>query len=291
MFSLEYQDGVGIVLDKTARAWTQMVLVHGTKRHTVNRLLLDTGANVTLLSKGIADSCGIPIVRKGHPVVFGFYDSKRAKDALTANGMTGEQAEGFLASFEGDDDRLIKELRLRGIKDVGLVCDTRKIDSVELRGFIVEDVIIATPCDEGAAITQVLAMNVLEKFHFGFDLRGAKLYLGIRDGVSLYAEPRYKCGKARFTGTTDEPKQAAQSPEKGGAAKGQRAHMSTVLTQSSGDAACDKQPGQIVYWLVGGSVYHTERGCASLKKSGADDVMSGTIEQSGKTQQCRWCGH
>lgn len=46
--------------------------------------------------------------------------------------------------------------------------------------------------------------------------------------------------------------------------------------------------GGTVYWVSGGSVYHTTPNCPTLKRSSG--IMSGSISASGKSRCCKVCG-
>lgn len=46
--------------------------------------------------------------------------------------------------------------------------------------------------------------------------------------------------------------------------------------------------GQTVYWVSGGSVYHTTSNCPTLKRS--SNIHSGSIAASGKSRCCKVCG-
>lgn len=62
----------------------------------------------------------------------------------------------------------------------------------------------------------------------------------------------------------------------------QRSYM--LFSDNSGDEAEAKQ---IVYWSPSGSVYHLRSDCSSFKNAKA--VLSGTIEESGKSRLCARC--
>lgn len=55
--------------------------------------------------------------------------------------------------------------------------------------------------------------------------------------------------------------------------------------QEQGRFAYDR--GGTVYWVPGGSVYHSTPDCATLKRSSS--ISSGTISQSGKRRACKVC--
>ncbi|MDR2167492.1 MAG: hypothetical protein LBE35_06565, partial [Clostridiales bacterium] len=60
-------------------------------------------------------------------------------------------------------------------------------------GFRIRDVIVATPHDDGVRITEVLGMNILENFDFGFSLSKSEIYLSINRGFASQ-KPKYSCG-------------------------------------------------------------------------------------------------
>lgn len=45
--------------------------------------------------------------------------------------------------------------------------------------------------------------------------------------------------------------------------------------------------GGTVYWVAGGSVYHSTPNCPTLKRS--SNIQSGSISQSGKSRACKVC--
>ena len=58
-----------------------------------------------------------------------------------------------------------------------------------------------------------------------------------------------------------------------------------VLTST--EAPADVSNAETVYWTVNGSVWHTDRNCSALAKS--KEVLSGTVEESGKERGCKLC--
>jgi len=56
----------------------------------------------------------------------------------------------------------------------------------------------------------------------------------------------------------------------------------------SGSSSASKPSTSTVYWVSGGSVYHTTKDCVSLKRS--KGIKSGTVAQSGKKRVCSNCG-
>ena len=60
-------------------------------------------------------------------------------------------------------------------------------------GYEIKDVIIATPADDGVKVSEVLGMNILENFDFGFNLSRREIFLAKRDDF-ISDKPRYKSG-------------------------------------------------------------------------------------------------
>jgi len=83
---------------------------------------------------------------------------------------------------------------ISGFSEKGLICDLRKISCAIFCGFEIKDVIIATPHENGVRISEVLGMNVLENFNFGFNLTEKKIYLNKRESFESF-KPKYKCGE------------------------------------------------------------------------------------------------
>jgi len=82
---------------------------------------------------------------------------------------------------------------ISGFSEKGLVCDLRKIPTVVFCGFRMDDVLVATPHDDGVPVTEVLGMNILENFSIGLDFAMAEIYVNIRRGF-VSQKPRYQCG-------------------------------------------------------------------------------------------------
>lgn len=60
------------------------------------------------------------------------------------------------------------------------------------------------------------------------------------------------------------------------------------LENSGGGYSSGSNVGQTVYWVSGGSVYHTTPNCVTLKRS--SNIRSGSISESGKGRCCKVCG-
>ncbi|MDR2168281.1 MAG: hypothetical protein LBE35_10620 [Clostridiales bacterium] len=91
--------------------------------------------------------------------------------------------------------KIIEErgLNIRGFSEKGLVCDLRVIPEAVFCGFRIKDVLVATPHDDGVKVSEVLGMNILENFSFGFDLNESEIYLSAR-GDFISQKPHYSCG-------------------------------------------------------------------------------------------------
>lgn len=57
---------------------------------------------------------------------------------------------------------------------------------------------------------------------------------------------------------------------------------------SASDTTSATTTARTVYWVSGGSVYHTRKSCPALSDSSG--ISSGTIAQSGKSRVCQRCG-
>ena len=57
---------------------------------------------------------------------------------------------------------------------------------------------------------------------------------------------------------------------------------------SSGSSSANASSG-IVYWVSGGSVYHSTDRCPALGRSNPSSIMHGTIAESGKPRPCKDC--
>jgi len=60
-------------------------------------------------------------------------------------------------------------------------------------GFLINDVLIATPHDDRVPVAEVLGMNILENFSFGLDFTKEEIYMNMRD-YFLSQKPKYQCG-------------------------------------------------------------------------------------------------
>ncbi|MCL2170582.1 MAG: retropepsin-like domain-containing protein [Defluviitaleaceae bacterium] len=83
---------------------------------------------------------------------------------------------------------------ISGFSERGMVCDLRLIPTMVFCGFRINDVLVATPHDDGINVTEVLGMNILENFSFGMDFGSEEIFAGVR-GEFISQKPRYKCGE------------------------------------------------------------------------------------------------
>ena len=197
MFSVDYQARVRLSLDNSGRPTMPITFAQSesdeSKQYRVGNILLDTGATLTSLNKKVADLKKYPIIKYGEPVVMGFTDLDRAIKALSACGKSRTEAYEYLKRHRGKN--LIESLRNDyGITGIGLVCDLRRVSYAVLHKYVVKDVIIATPSDDGIVITELIGMNLLEKFSFGLDVDDKWLYLSKRASGGAYVNPDYACG-------------------------------------------------------------------------------------------------
>jgi hypothetical protein len=102
--------------------------------------------------------------------------------------------------------KIIEErgLKISGFTEKGLLCDLRLIPVAVFCGFRIENAIIATPHHNDIAVTEVLGMNILENFSFGFDFEKSEIYLAARKSF-ISQKPRYACGDiSNFQEVKDE---------------------------------------------------------------------------------------
>ncbi|MCL2014595.1 MAG: retropepsin-like domain-containing protein [Oscillospiraceae bacterium] len=84
--------------------------------------------------------------------------------------------------------------RIAGFSEKGLLCDLRRIPTAVFCGFRLDDIIVATPHDDGIEVSEVLGMNIIENFNLGLDLDEEQIYLNVRHNF-VSQKPRYQCGK------------------------------------------------------------------------------------------------
>jgi len=201
MFTINYQARARLSLDNSGRPTIPITFAQhengDEQQYRVGNILLDTGATVTSLNKKVADLKKYPIIKYGQPVVMGFTDLDRAIKALMTCGKSRTEAYEYLRAHRGKN--LIESLRNNyGITDIGLVCDLRRVSYAVLHNYIVKDVIVATPSDDGVVVTELIGMNLLEKFNISLDIDGKWLYLSKRSGNDVYVNPDYACGSVSF---------------------------------------------------------------------------------------------
>jgi hypothetical protein len=197
MFSVDYQAKVRLSLDISGRPTIPITFAQSEnderQQYRVGNILLDTGATVTSLNKKVADLKKYPIIKYSEPVVMGFTDLDRAIKALATCGKSRTEAYEYLKRHRGKN--LIESLRNDySITGIGLVCDLRRVSYAVLFKYVVKDVIIATPSEDGIVITELIGMNLLEKFNFGLDVEDKWLYLSKRTSVNAHVNPDYTCG-------------------------------------------------------------------------------------------------
>ena len=91
--------------------------------------------------------------------------------------------------------------RISGFSQKELLCDLRKIPVVIFCGYTIKDVIVATPHHDNVSVSEVLGMNILENFDFGFNLNKREIYLNKRDSF-ISEKPKYKSGEVELFSET-----------------------------------------------------------------------------------------
>lgn len=199
MHSVSYETKGEMTLDNAGRPTVPVIFVQQSganwHSHSFGNMLVDSGAAVTSLSKEIADDNAYPIIKSGWPVLMGFTDLARVSHDLVKLGKTESEAREYLRSFFGKGNELLTSLKNDfGITGIGIVCDLRRVSFITLNGFTIEDVVVATPHDDNIEITEVLGMNVLEKFSMGMDFDNDSFYLRKRTGCGVFVPDDFKCG-------------------------------------------------------------------------------------------------
>ena len=98
--------------------------------------------------------------------------------------------------------------KISGFSQKELLCDLRKIPIMVFCGYMVKDVIIATPHDDNVLVSEVLGMNILENFDFGINQDKREIFLNQR--VSFVSEkPKYKSGEVSLFSETLHDEQLA----------------------------------------------------------------------------------
>jgi len=87
-----------------------------------------------------------------------------------------------------------KACAISGFSEKGLLCDLRRIPTAVFCGFRLDDILVATPHDDGVKVVEVLGMNIIENFDFGFSLSKNEIHLNVRRGF-VSQKPKYQCGK------------------------------------------------------------------------------------------------
>jgi hypothetical protein len=106
------------------------------------------------------DNCGRPTLVL---TVHGLDDSVCTEDAVIATGM----------SVTLLNKRMMGAIncpvwKSKAIEVDGLWCDLRKVPFLSFCDYTVEDAVVATPCEDTES-SNILGMNVLSNFNFGFD--------------------------------------------------------------------------------------------------------------------------
>ena len=139
---------------------------------------------------------------------FDFVDNKMVVDLISVDGSRAPVKDLTLIIDTGAFITLIsktvaelngykiieeKGCSISGFSEKGLLCDLRIIPIMIFCGYKIKDVIIATPADDGVKVSEVLGMNILENFDFGFNLSKREILLAKRDDF-ISDKPRYKSG-------------------------------------------------------------------------------------------------
>ena len=91
----------------------------------------------------------------------------------------------------------VKGCAISGFSQNALLCDLRIIPAVIFCGYVINDVIVATPHFDNVAVSEVLGMNVLENFDFGLNLTNGEIYICKR--ASFVSEkPKYRSGEVNL---------------------------------------------------------------------------------------------
>jgi len=206
LISIEYHIKDSISFDNSGRPTVSLTLLQKHeniyRKYRIDNMLIDTGAVLTSINKKVADVNGYPIIKHNEPILMGFNDFGRAIRSLVNQGKTDAEAKSYLAQFAGRSKDLLESLKNNhNITDIGLVCDLRRISCVVFFDYIIEDVIIATPSDDDVIIAEVIGMNILEKFHIGFDFINSSLYLNDNISYDSQINPDFRCGSVSLYNT------------------------------------------------------------------------------------------
>jgi len=134
--------------------------------------------NVIRVSLMTIDSSRIPAKELSLMFDTGAFITLIRKDRAELNGYKILEEKGCIIS---------------GFSEKGLICDLRKIPSAVFCGHRIDDVIIATPHDDGVLVSEVLGMNILENFMFGMDLDSREIYTKKR-ATFTSLKPKYQSG-------------------------------------------------------------------------------------------------
>ena len=189
--NIKYEKIDSISLDNTGRPIIDVMTIENLSRSKgadILSLLIDTGAGVSTVNKTTADTNKYVIVEKEAIVLFGFNDHGIIMRELKRLRLSDNEMS--MAMTLGGMD-LKRYIMSKGITDIGLVYDLRRIPTAVFCGYVVNDVIVASPNEDNAKITEILGMNVLGRFHTGLDFANKKIYLTLHDS--------YKCGNPKYT--------------------------------------------------------------------------------------------
>jgi hypothetical protein len=193
---IEYQTNGSVEIDKLERPAVRLATFDGVQKATslgVLNLVVDTGAYITVINKITAENGNYPIVAENALMLYGFFGKGIIKREVVKKGKDVDSTVGN--DFRLNPLQAKTILERNGLHNVGLLCDLRVIPAVAFCGFMLEDVVIATPVADDADITEVLGMNVLGYFQFGIDLDRKKIYLRKGDGGYEPSDSRFRCGK------------------------------------------------------------------------------------------------
>lgn len=192
--NMEFKKSVSIGIDKIGRPMVESVTFEnlGHKKGVdIVRLVIDTGAGITTMNKLTADLNKYEIVESEAIALFGFNDAGLIVQELSKSNVPKRDIDTLQRTKTGIE--LKRYLLSCGINQIGLIYDLRKINTFILGGFVIENVIVATPHDDNTNITEVLGMNVLSRFHIGFDFMKKMMFLSINE-TATYTNPKYMCG-------------------------------------------------------------------------------------------------
>jgi hypothetical protein len=192
---IKYQTSGSLKIDKFGRPAVRLATFDSVQRVAnlgVLNLVIDTGAYVTIINKITAENGNYPIIAENALMLYGFFGKGIIKREAAKQ---GKYIDGTTSNDLRVDPLQAKIILERnGLHNVGLLCDLRAIPAVEICDFMLEDVVVATPVEDDAEITEVLGMNVLGNFHFAINLEEKRIYLKKCDSGYVASDQRFKCG-------------------------------------------------------------------------------------------------